>query len=820
MQVRFSLKTLYSGYLIALCCWSCSVLAEEVEFDERFLGIVAGQPVADLSKYRLGNPIPTGQYQVDVYVNGVRQGETKVVVEENAQDPIQGICLTPMLAEVLALKSAAFAIAPNHPCVNIVQAIPDGKIQFDLGMLALNLDIPQIFVQNRPRGYVPPSLWQTSTPVVFVDYRFSQFLNRSRSTKTDSRYLSLRSGANLGNWSLRHQGSKAWFDQQSKPYQYQHTYLMRDIDFLKGRLTLGDFATSGQFFGSFYIRGAQIASDEQMLPASQRGYAPVIEGIAQSNARVVVRQNHHIIYETTVPAGPFRIDDLYPSGYSGDLTVEILEADGQVRTFNVPVTSSVRLLRQGQLQYRIAGGRLRQGTQLFPETVFQGEIQYGLSNGLTLNLGANISRNYAASLAGVVFDTPIGTISSDLVYSRYQFPHLAQHQQKYALNVGYTARVPKIGAYLSASYYRSFSPENYSLDQVLEINRNGKLLPKSDPLQQRFAFSVSQPLGNNWGSFGISGSRQQFWKSASESYEYQINYGNSYKNFHYQADYAFGKSAYSNRKDKRFSLSFSFMFGGGATRPTLYSRYQKTAESYLAQTSLTGVLGQDNQFNYSISAIQQPNQRQYALHSGYKTSMATLNMGVSKSAQQQQQMNFGISGAVVAHTKGITLSHDLGDSFAIIHAKGAKGAKINNSNGSTLDWFGNGIVPYISPYHSNYIGIDPTEVPDDVEVEATGQEIIPRANSAVFVEFKTKSGKMALFDVTLENGDYPPMAAEVFSQQDQLIGYVVQGGRVFVRGVAEEGTLKVVWGSSEREQCQFSYQLSEDRQYATAVLCQ
>ncbi|MET1477617.1 fimbria/pilus outer membrane usher protein [Burkholderia sola] len=47
-------------------------------------------------------------------------------------------------------------------------------------------------------------------------------------------------------------------------------------------------------------------------PCSQarrcRGYAPVIRGVATSNAHVAVSQNGAVLYETNVAPGPFEIN--------------------------------------------------------------------------------------------------------------------------------------------------------------------------------------------------------------------------------------------------------------------------------------------------------------------------------------------------------------------------------------------------------------------------------------------------------------------------------------------------------------------------------
>ncbi len=49
-----------------------------------------------------------------------------------------------------------------------------------------------------------------------------------------------------------------------------------------------------------------------------------------------------------------------------------------------------------------------------------------------------------------------------------------------------------------------------------------------------------------------------------------------------------------------------------------------------------------------------------------------LDSSWSQDNLHNNQLSFGASGAIVAHPRGITLTNDLSDTFAIIHAKGAK----------------------------------------------------------------------------------------------------------------------------------------------------
>lgn len=70
-----------------------------------------------------------------------------------------------------------------------------------------------------------------------------------------------------------------------------------------GELTAGDSYTPSALFDSLPFRGLQLASDDNMLPDSMKGFAPTIHGIARSNAQVTIRQNGYIINQRYVPPG-------------------------------------------------------------------------------------------------------------------------------------------------------------------------------------------------------------------------------------------------------------------------------------------------------------------------------------------------------------------------------------------------------------------------------------------------------------------------------------------------------------------------------------
>jgi hypothetical protein len=99
----------------------------------------------------------------------------------------------------------------------------------------------------------------------------------------NAQYINLRPGLNIGPWRLRNyttwnRNSQNGESGTSTKWDTVYTYAQRDIRTLKSRLTLGDSTTPSDIFDSIPFRGGQLASDDDMLPESLRGYAPVVRG--------------------------------------------------------------------------------------------------------------------------------------------------------------------------------------------------------------------------------------------------------------------------------------------------------------------------------------------------------------------------------------------------------------------------------------------------------------------------------------------------------------------------------------------------------------
>ncbi|MCN4973970.1 fimbria/pilus outer membrane usher protein [Escherichia coli] len=374
----------------------------EYYFNPRFLSNDLAESV-DLSAFTKGREAPPGTYRVDIYLNDefMASRDITFIADDNNADLIP--CLSTDLLVSLGIKKSALLdnkehsadkhVPDNSACTPLQDRLADASSEFDVGQQHLSLSVPQIYVGRMAHGYVSPDLWEEGINAGLLNYSFNgnSINNRSNHNagKSNYAYLNLQSGINIGSWRLRDNSTWSYNSgssnsSDSNKWQHINTSAERDIIPLRSRLTVGDSYTDGDIFDSVNFRGLKINSTEAMLPDSQHGFAPVIHGIARGTAQVSVKQNGYDVYQTTVPPGPFTIDDINSAANGGNLQVTIKEADGSIQTLYVPYSSVPVLQRAGYTRYALAMGEYRSGNNLQSTPKFvQASLMHGLKGNWT-----------------------------------------------------------------------------------------------------------------------------------------------------------------------------------------------------------------------------------------------------------------------------------------------------------------------------------------------------------------------------------------------------------------------------------------------------
>lgn len=796
---------------------------QRVEFDASFLRGTSAHGL-DVSRFTQQNPVPPGEYESDIYVNKEWKGKTRLRFRGNSPGAMTVLCINDAVLRVLDLDATRLPSDSNArqdnntQCIPAAEAIPAARFDYRLDELRLDVDIAQIYVRQRPRGYINPDNWQTGVSTAFLnyDYNYYQTTASGWNRTNTSRFLNLNGGINLGNWHYRHQGSLNWGgmtsyydDAHRSRYRTYTNYLQRDIPLLKSQIMAGDFTTNSVLFDSMSLRGVQLFSDDRMLPDSVRGYAPVVRGIAQSNALVSIRQNANLIYETTVPPGPFEIADLYPSSYGGDLHVTVTEASGSARTFTVPFNTLSRLLRPGRLKYQIAAGRLRFGQSTLKDRVLQTSLQYGTTNWLTFNAGFTLNERFRSILLGGAFNTSLGAFGLDVISSRTA-PGDGQRQSGLTWRASYSNFVAstKSNIALTATHYASSGYESI-LNAALRDNedrwmRRFRYLP--DRQKNQLQLTLNQPFSDNWGSAYLTAYASDYWNRSGRDTTVQAGYSNSYRHISYTLSFSRSRDYYTAKSSNNVFLSFSIPIGKTGNHSLTTQAGSRSHEGAYVSSMLAGTVGSNNAYTYALTASHDSGSTSSSMSGSYRSTYGLLGASAGI-GNGYRQLGVSASGAAIVHPKGISFSEQVGNTFAIISAPGAEGARVASGSNARLDADGLAVVSYLNPYQINTVGIDPMGAGGNVDFDATSYQVIPRANSAMLVELKTKTGTGVLFQTTLPDGSFPPLGTDVLDEAGNSVGFVAQQGYVFVRGPKPAGVLLLRWGAAISAQCKAPYTL-------------
>ncbi|MDI3197818.1 fimbrial biogenesis usher protein [Serratia ureilytica] len=826
-------------------------------FNPRFL---ADDPasVADLSGFEKGLDAPPGTYRVDIYVNDGYATTRDIGFEKSADGSRLEPCLNRSQLSALGVNTLTIpeiAVMKSTACVPFTRLIADASSAFDVGRQRLSISIPQAFMGSQARGYIAPELWDNGITAGMLNYNYtgSEVRNNNGGTRNYS-YLNLQTGFNLGAWRLR--DNSTWSYSSGTGYnenrwQHVNSWVERDIVPWRSRLTMGDGYTSGDIFDGINFRGVQLATDDNMLPDSQRGFAPVIHGIARGTARVSIKQNGYEIYQTTVPAGAFTINDLYAAGNSGDLQVTVKEADGSAQVFTVPFSSVPMLQREGQVKYALTAGQYRSGNeQQAKPGFFQGTALWGLPEGWTAYGGTRVSDDYRAFNLGVGKNLGyLGAVSADITQANATLPDNSKHQGQ-SLRFLYNKSLNELGTNFQLVGYRYSTQGFYSLADTAWRRMSGYTVIGDDGLvnitpkltdyynlnyskRGRVQATVTQQVGRT-STIYLTGSHQSYWNTGRSDEQLQIGYNSAIQDISWGLSYSLSKNAWSAEKDQLLAFNITVPFSHWMRSDTR-SAFRNASASFDTSTDfkgrttntagLYGSLLADNNLSYSVQTGYADGGSGNTGATGnasvnYRGGYGNANVGYSHSGDYRQWY-YGVSGGVLAHGNGITLSQPLNDTLVLIKAPGAEHVAVENQTGVRTDWRGYAVLPYAMEYRENRIALNMNTLANNVELEEPVLSVVPTHGAVVRADFKARVGLKVLMTLT-NNGKPVPFGSIVSYGDGQSGSIVADGGQVYLTGLAPEGTVNVKWGNGDNEHCTAAYSLSADSQkqalsYATAL---
>ncbi|EHF0521898.1 outer membrane usher protein [Salmonella enterica] len=835
-------RTLPKKTLLAVCCALLysqpGLTADVVEYDSSFL-MGDGAASIDVSRYSDGNPTPVGTYTVKVFVNEKPVASQTIPFIDVGKKSAEA-CLTPKNLAQLHIKQPEIVgekavlkrgDEESDDCLNLPALIDQSSVEFDMGDQRLDITVPQAWVNKGYEGYVEPSLWESGIPAALLSYNINGYHNTNNGVDNDSMYAAFNTGVNLGAWRFRANGNYNWDKDNGSNFDFQNRYVQRDLPALRSQLIMGESYTTGETFDSVSIRGVRLYSDSRMLPSQLANYAPVIRGVANTNAKVTVTQSGYKIYEATVPPGPFEINDLSPSGYGSDLIVTIEEADGSKRTFSQPFSSVMQMQKPGVGRWDFSAGEVNDDDIHDKPYLAQGTYYYGLNNYLTAYSGIQGTNNhYLAGLIGVGLNTPFGALALDVTHSRTEIPDDKTYQgQSYRLT--WNKLIEPTNTSFNVAAYRYSTQDYLGLNDALQLideakNNNDDRRDTMDNyarMKNQITLSISQPIQDgeiDYGSFYLSGSWTDYWATGDSRSDYTLGYGKGFSwgsmsiNLQrtWDEDGEKDDSLYIN-----LSIPLANLLGGedrrsGFTSLSTQMRTDFNGGHNLSMNSSGN--NEDNTLNYSVNTgytmqKEDKNISDVGGYVSYQSPWGDISASASANNDSNRQYSLSTDGGFILHSGGLTFTNDNfsnSDALVLVKAPGAKGARINGG-GSTIDRWGYGASNALSAYRENQVSLDIDTLENDVELKSTSTMLVPRDGAVVFASFETDQGRSAIITMTRNDGKTIPFGAEVF-EGNTPIGNMGQGGQAFVRGINDRGELTVRWfENNQPTRCSATYPL-------------
>ncbi|HDD8358615.1 TPA: fimbria/pilus outer membrane usher protein [Escherichia coli] len=830
-------------FVMAMCsiCHANSGVGRTYSFDSTLLNSDAKN--IDLTLFEAGTQLP-GKYPVDIILNDSRVDSLEMffhTAHDSEGKPYLKTCLTQdmlvrygvkveMYPELFHISGKKNNVGAEEECADL-SVIPHATEKFYFASQKLYLGIPQVALRPPLRGIAPEALWDDGIPAFLMNWQANVSHSDYREygdSNNNNIWLRLEPGINLGAWRVRNLTTWNKSSSQSGNWESIYTRAERGLNNIKSRLVLGESYTPSDVFDSLPFRGVMLGSDESMVPYNQRAFAPVVRGIAKTQARIEVRQNGYLIQSQTVAPGAFALTDLPLTSSGGDLQVTVLESDGTTQVFTVPFTTPAVALREGYMKYNLTVGQYRPSDSAVEHSLL-GELTsiYGLPYGFTVFGGVQMAEHYLAGALGGGWSLGgLGAISVDSIYARSQLKG-KDNETGNTWRIRYNKSFELTDTSFTVASYQYSSAGYHSLPSVLDSYRDGRngSFDHNENRLRRTTLNLTQPLGV-FGSVSLYGSRDEYRGNRAKQDSFGVSLGGTWKDIFWSVSGSrnrnLGVSANHNGKtENSINLWMSIPLGqwmGSATN------------NIRATTQILQSKGQDSRYEIGMNGNAFDQRLHWditeEIHSGSnnKTSNRRVNLrwqgaygeltGMYSYGSNMRQMSAGMSGSMIAHSEGITLGQRTGDTSALVVAPGVSGASVSGWPGIRTDYRGYALTGYMSPYQENVITMNPLTFHDDAEVVQTDTRVVPTKGAIVKANFATRVGGRALITLTRSDGTPVPFGSVVtledVNKKNSSVGVMGNNGEVYMSGLPEKGILKAVWG--DKSQCYSSYQLPDQKE--------
>ncbi len=763
----------------------------------------------NLDVFSKSSYIVPGTYLFKININESHLPEERIDIISVGED--SEACLTTDLVEKFNLNSDTKSelkwldIAGNQ-CVDLT-SLPGVAAIPNLSDNSLSINIPKAYQEYTDYDWEPPSRWEDGINGFIADYNITTQLNHNLGDNkgNDAFYIGSMGafGFNFSDWRLRAnwQGSYNHTQNNHVPdnndFIWSSIYAYKAVRSLKAKLLVGEDYLSSDLFDNFRFTGFSLRSDDNMLPPNLRSYAPEVTGYAETDSVVKISQDGRVIYESLVPAGPFRIQNL-SSGLSGTLTVKIEGNDGKITEYNMEATSIPYLSRPGSIRYKFTAGRPTDIDHRAEGDLFaQGEISWGVTNGWSLYAGSLNSEKYNAFSLGVGRDLySFGASSFAITQSIASLPNNKELRGK-SYKISYYKSLQDYNSQFQFAGYRFADKSFMTMSDFINYSSSDKYVDYAGYNKDLYTISFSKNFPEWKSSLSLNSNYQTYWDRPSSN-RYNVTYSKYFETDSFKG-MSLSINAYQNKSqnydDNGIYIGLSIPLSNGSS--INYSTSHSSSDT-TNKITLRDKIDDKNSYSLGIG-----NNKSSGLLNGYYThkgNYADFNASFNYISNNAFNLSSNTQGGFTMTAMGGDMHPitTLGGIRMLIDTNGVSGIPIK-SNGAIINsnLFGKVIVSDLNSYYKNSVKIDINKLPNNAEVRESIVQSTLTEGAIGYRKFEIIHGMKKMVVIRLEDGSFPPFAAEVINDNGQVTGIVADLGEAYIGGIKPNQNMKVLWQDQE-----------------------
>lgn len=673
-------------------------------------------------------------------------------------------------------------LRPQESAVDLL--VPTNALRFDDG-------VPKDFTTGGTAGMLNYDVFATRNTYAGGENHYAQ--------------ASTEIGLNVRDWVIR---SRQIVSHQNGSTQWSHVYAYAQHTFPKYRMVFqaGQIDVAGSILPVPSLYGAQIFPEAALYDPVRSG--PLIEGVAQTQARIEVRQNGALIYSTAVPAGPFALRDVPVANQGADLDVTVIEATGARQHFVVPAAAFAGANLLGRPGYSFAVGKVRNsgGAAQQAPWVVTGSRNWAPNWRTGLSLGVLSATGYHSLGGGVSWRAPWRT--------QVSMTAVASHAGREGVNGVRTTT--SLGTQLpgGVSLNLSATQQTTGYRDLIEATwasfRLGDGTSPTTGQPVRFKGQYTAAMG--WShprigsvSAGYSAATLHHYHGTTQrlTMSWGKTFGQTSVSLNVQR--AIGGSALSRNNDNAIYLNLNIPLG----KRSVGAYANRTNDQLRVGANFSDTIN-DN-VNYGLSADTDMPWRDANFNGNlnWRTPYTQIGAGYGRYGARSNTFSVSLRGSAVAHRHGVTPSPDtVDDTFGVISMGGLPNVKVQTPSGMvTTNAWGQAVIPRMASYQVSNVQVMTHTLPRNVSIDnglyttKVGRGAVPS------IDFSVARVRRLLLTASQPDGSLLPEGSSIVDREGQYVTAAGSEGLVFLPDSNENTALYALLPDQQR--CRLDYRLSD-----------